>query len=143
MIYDCFFSYQNKDLEFVESIVCKLEKRGLTCWYAPRNVSGRYAKAIADGISHSKVFVLILNERSAVSEAVLNEVEIAHNISKSSDYANIQPLCIQKFDLNAIEFQEMMYYIRRFQFIYTEISLEVEKIADSIIKSQTVLLGKH
>lgn len=119
-----------------------MRKEDLLAGTPQRNVSGRYAKAIADGISHSKVFVLILNERSAVSEAVLSEVEIAHNISKSSNYANIQPLCIQKFDLSAIEFQEMMYYIRRFQFIYTEISLEVEKIADSIIKSQTVLLEK-
>lgn len=142
MIYDCFFSYQNKDLEFVESIVYELEQRGITCWYAPRNISGRYAKAIADGISHSKVFILILNERSATSEAVLNEVEIAHNVSKLSDYANIQPLCTKKIDYNAIEFQEMMYYIRRFQFINIDDTYETEKIADLIIKSQPELLEK-
>ena len=59
MIYDCFFSYQHEDLNLVESIVLELEKRKISCWYAPRNVSGRYAKAIADGISHSKVFILL------------------------------------------------------------------------------------
>ena len=95
MIYDCFFSYQNQDLQFVELLVNELENRGLSCWYAPRNVSGRYAKAIADGISHCRVFVLVLNDRSAVSEAVLNEVEMAHNISKTTNFATIQPLCVR------------------------------------------------
>ena len=63
MVYDCFFSYQNKDLHFVESLVNVLEKRGISCWYAPRNVRGRYAKAIADGIAHSSLFVLILKPK--------------------------------------------------------------------------------
>lgn len=142
MIYDCFFSYQNKDLHLVESIADELEKRGLSCWYAPRNISGRYAKAIAEGISHSRVFIIILNDRSAVSEAVLNEVEMAHNISKNSGFAIIQPLCTKQIDLNAPEFQEMMYYIRRLQFLNIEDSDEYANIADMIIKSQPQLLKK-
>ena len=93
MSYDCFFSYQHDDLALVEAIAARLEDKGLVCWYAPRNVKGRYAKAIAEGISNSKVFVLILNNRSAISEAVLNEVELAHNVSKTSPNAVIQPVC--------------------------------------------------
>ena len=120
----------------------ELENRGLSCWYAPRNVSGRYAKAIADGISHCRVFVLVLNDRSAVSEAVLNEVEMAHNISKTTNFATIQPLCTENMDLNDVRYQEMMYYIRRFQFVYAENTTEVERIADSLIKSQTELQNK-
>lgn len=140
MVYDCFFSYQNKDLNFVELIVAELEKRGLSCWYAPRNVTRKYAKAIAEGISHSKVFILVLNSRSAISEAVLNEVEMAHNISKNSGFAVIQPLCTDSIDLNATAYQEMMYYVRRLQFLNVENVDDFRIVADMIIKSQPLLL---
>ena len=140
MIFDCFFSYQHDDLDLVQSIVYQLEQWGLHCWYAPRNVKGRYAKAIADGISHSKVFILILNSRSAVSEAVLNEVEIAQNVSKSGAYAVIQPVCTEAFDFDAPEYQEVMYYIRRRHFIDADGITDATVIAQNIINSQPTLL---
>lgn len=143
MIFDCFFSYQHDDLNIVKAMVQKLEEKGLRCWYAPRNVQGRYAKAIAEGISHSKVFVVVLNARSAVSEAVLNEVEMAHNISKNGDFAVIQPVCTEAFDFDAAEYQEMMYYIRRRHFINTGPTIDFGELADSIIRSQPKLLGVH
>lgn len=139
MMYDCFFSYQNKDLKLVEAIVKELEKIGFSCWYAPRNIKGRYAKAIADGILHCKIFVLILNERSAVSEAVLNEVEMAHNIHKRNGNAIIQPVQTEDLDFNSIEFQEMMYYIRRLQFVNALNTNDVSTIADQIVQSQPLL----
>lgn len=136
VIFDCFFSYQHDDLELVKSIVKELEARNIICWYAPRNVKGKYAKAIVEGISHSKVFVLILNSRSAVSEAVLNEVEMAHNIGKNGDYAVIQPVCTESFDFNAPDYQEMMYYIRRSHFVDAEDGVGIGELAERIIKSQ-------
>lgn len=139
-MFDCFFSYQHEDLKIVESLVQKLEERGLLCWYAPRNVKGRYAKAIADGISHSKVFVLILNARSAKSEAVLNEVELAHNFEKNGNCAVIQPVCTEPFDYDGPDFQEMMYYIRRRHFVNAEDGSDFAELADRIIKAQSNLL---
>lgn len=139
MMYDCFISYQHEDIEFVRAIANELEKRDLVCWYAPRNVTGRYAKAIADGISHSKVFLLILNKRSAISEAVLNELEMAHNISKTSGCSKIQPICTDPMDFNLPEYQEIMYYIRRYQFIDAVDTTDIGKIADEIIHSQNQL----
>lgn len=139
MTFDCFLSYQHEDLSLVESIVEELEKRGLKCWYAPRNVRGRYAKAIADGINNSKVFVLILSRKSVVSEAVLNEVELAHNVSKSGPYAELQPVCIEELDLNAYDYQEMMYYIRRRQFVNAYLNNDPSAIADAIIKNNRCL----
>lgn len=118
MIFDCFVSYQHDDLEYVEKMVLKLETLGLKCWYAPRNVIGTYAKAITTAIHNSKVFLLILNSDSALSEHVLNEVEIAHNTYKKDGYACLQPICNKKFDFDDIRFQEMMYYIRRRQFVF-------------------------
>lgn len=117
MTFDFFFSYQHEDLPFVESLAAKLEEQGLKCWYAPRNATGRYARAITDAISSCKVFLLVLNHRSAVTSAVLNEVEFAHNISKNSPNAIIQPVCLEHLDLQNPEYREMMYYIQRMHFI--------------------------
>lgn len=139
MTYDCFFSYQHEDLRIVESVVQKLEEKGILCWYAPRNVKGKYAKAISDGIRHSKVFVLILNSRSAISSSVLNEVEMAHNYSQKEDCAIIQPVCTEALDFNAYEFEEMMYYIRRRHFINVADGIDFSELADKIIESQSVL----
>ncbi len=132
-MFDCFLSYQHDDLVFVETLAAELERRGLSCWYAPRNVSGSYAKAIADGIRQSQLFVLILNDRSAVSEAVLNEVELAHNHSKISGNAYIQPVCTQTLNLNDPKYEEMMYYIRRRHFISAGDPPNYGEITDAII----------
>lgn len=139
MMYDCFISHQHEDIEFVRAIANELEKRDLVCWYAPRNVTGKYAKAITDGISHSKVFLLILNKRSATSEDVLNELEMAHTISKTSGCSKIQPICTDHMDFNLPEYQEIMYYIRRYQFIDAVDTIDIGKIADEIIHSQNQL----
>ena len=140
MEYDCFFSYQHDDLSLIESIVEELEMKGLKCWYAPRNVTGRYAKAIAEGINSSKVFILVLNHRSATSEAVLNEIELAHNVSKNSPNAVIQPLCVEKIDMDAPEYQEIMYYIRRMHFINAYENESPATIAYNIIKTHEYLI---
>lgn len=142
MIYDCFISYQHEDISFVEKLVGALEAKGVICWYAPRNIVGRYGKAISYGISHSKVFLLVLNSRSAISEDVLNEVELAHNNEKISKYSVIQPLCIEKMNFEDPKYQEMMYYIRRRQFIMATDDEAIDSIADSITNSQLELKKK-
>ena len=43
---DFFVSYSYKDEAVVKGIVASLEAVGAKCWYAPRDVVGRYAKAI-------------------------------------------------------------------------------------------------
>ncbi len=132
-MFDCFLSYQHEDIGFVKKLVAELEKRGLTCWYAPRDVVGNYPKAIDDGIRQSQMFLLILNARSAVSEAVLNEVEIAHNVAKTSGNAYMQPVSTQALDLNDPQYAEVMYYIRRRHFIDAGDPPDYVATADAII----------
>ncbi|MBQ2920495.1 MAG: methyltransferase domain-containing protein [Oscillospiraceae bacterium] len=132
MIIDFFLSHQHEDLPFVASLAAKLEEHGLKCWYAPRNVNGKYARSIANGISNCKVFLLILNHRSAVSDAVLNEVELAHNVSKSSPYAIIQPICTENLNLYDPEYQEMLYYIQRMHFIHACDDTVTDAIVDEL-----------
>lgn len=116
--YDFFISYAHEDEEKIQSIVEVLEKKGLRCWYAPRDVMGRYAKAIVDAIENSKVFLVCLSKHSAISEHVLNEVEMVYNKMRTpGSTIIIEPLCLEDINMDSPEYDEMMYYIRRINFI--------------------------
>lgn len=142
MIFDCFISHHHDDIKYVEALTSELEKRGLTCWYAPRNIVGRYSKAIVEAINHSKVFLLILNSKSAVSEGVLEELELAHNVSKNSVYAEIQPVLTENLDLDDVKYQEVSLHIRRHQFAKAEHCSDFAEIADIILEKQPQLQKK-
>lgn len=139
--YDVFVSYSSKDISIVEDMVKELENRGVKCWYAPRNVMGRYAKAIVEAIENSKIFLLCLTKNSAVSEHVLNEVEMAYNKRKNSDTnIMIEPIFLEQLDLDNPEFDEIMYYIRRINFISPN-GFNGVSIAEEIVKKNSDFLN--
>jgi hypothetical protein len=74
-----FVSHSHQDAPAAELIVQALEKNGVTCWIAPRDVppGGSYAEAILNAIEGASCFVLIYSEHSNVSSHVLREVERA------------------------------------------------------------------
>ena len=133
---DFFISYSNNDKDIVDGIVASLESIGTTCWYAPRDVVGRYAKAIVNAIGNAKIFLLCLSKNAATSDHVLNEIELAYNKKKTSTDGNliIEPLCIEPIDLDAPEFDEIMYYIRRINFISPTNLTSANEIAKEIIQ---------
>jgi len=78
--YDIFISYSSVDAEVAFNLCEALEKQGVICWIAPRNVGvGAYANSIVKGIKNSKAMVLLFSSHSNESRAVLNEVETATN----------------------------------------------------------------
>src|SRR6266403_1465735 len=74
-----FVSHSHQDAPTAGLIVQALEKQGVTCWMAPRDVppGGSYAEAILNAIETASCFVLIYSEHSNVSSHVLREVERA------------------------------------------------------------------
>ena len=74
-----FVSHSHQDAPAAELIVQALEKQGVTCWLAPRDVppGGSYAESILNAIESASCFVLIYSEHSNVSSHVLREVERA------------------------------------------------------------------
>jgi TIR domain-containing protein len=74
-----FVSHSHQDAPGAELIVEALEKRGVTCWMAPRDVppGGSYAEAILNAIESASCFVLVYSQHSNVSSHVLREVERA------------------------------------------------------------------
>jgi TolB-like protein len=77
--HDVFVSYASQDAAVANSIVENLERRGLNCWIAPRNVApgSLYADEIVGAINDAKVVVLILSAHAVASPHVGKEIERA------------------------------------------------------------------
>ena len=78
---DVFISHSAADKKTADAICQSLEQAGLRCWIAPRNISpGRdYGEAIINGISSSRLMVLVLSRAANTSQQVKREVERAVN----------------------------------------------------------------
>jgi TolB-like protein len=74
-----FISYASQDVTIANSVVGALERDGIKCWIAPRDVvAGEfYADAIVHAIDAARALVLVLSQSSAASHHILREVERA------------------------------------------------------------------
>ena len=76
---DVFISYASQDAAVARIVVEALERTGVGCWIAPRDVTpgAFYADEIVHAIDAAKAIVLILSQNAADSQHVLREVERA------------------------------------------------------------------
>ena len=90
---DIFISHSSKNKQTADALVAALEKEGLPCWIAPRNIptGSNYGAAIAKGIRECKVLLLVFSEDSNNSDAVFREVQMAFDEKKE-----IIPVRIEK-----------------------------------------------
>jgi TolB-like protein len=74
-----FVSYASQDITVAAALVDALERHGVACWIAPRDVKAGalYADAIVRAISDAKALVLVLSANSVASAHVGKEVERA------------------------------------------------------------------
>jgi len=74
-----FVSYASNDAAVANALVEGLERHGLRCWIAPRDVSpgSLYADAIVRAINESTVLILVLSEHAIASAHVGRELERA------------------------------------------------------------------
>ena len=74
---DIFVSYASHDTTVANAIVETLERIGIRCWIAPRDVTpgSHYADGIMLAISRAKALVLILSASALASKHVGKEVE--------------------------------------------------------------------
>ena len=81
---EIFISYSTVDTVSAETVRNVLEKNGLSCWMAPRDIPGgsNYTKEIPIAIRNCKVFVLILSQNAQSSHWVLKELDSAVNCGK-------------------------------------------------------------
>lgn len=78
-LHDAFISHSSKDKLSADAVCSSLESRGIRCWVAPRDIApgANWGEAIIDGLSHSRVVILILSQHANVSPQVMREVERA------------------------------------------------------------------
>ncbi len=76
---DVFISYASQDAAVASAVVAALERQGLKCWIAPRDVTpgALYADEIIRSINGAKTLVLVLSENAVGSPHVGKEVERA------------------------------------------------------------------
>src|SRR6184192_3027433 len=74
-----FISYASQDAAVASALVEALERHGVRCWIAPRDVraGALYADAIVRAIGGAKAFVLVLSESAIASSHVGKEIERA------------------------------------------------------------------
>ena len=82
--FSAFISHSSADAQAAEQIVDALERRGLSCWVAPRNLSPgtEYGEGLIQGIRQSKCFILLLSTSANLSPHVRREVERAASLGK-------------------------------------------------------------
>jgi TolB-like protein len=76
---DVFISYASQDAAVANAVVVALERDGMKCWIAPRDVTpgAFYADAIVHAIDASSTVVLITSKSAAASPHILREIERA------------------------------------------------------------------
>jgi hypothetical protein len=79
LAHDVFISYSSKDKTTADAICAVLERDGIRCWIAPRDVTPGHdwAESIIQAIHGSKAFILLFSGFSNASGQIKREVERA------------------------------------------------------------------
>lgn len=128
MAYDVFISYSSKDKTTADAVCGTLEKQGIRCWIAPRDVppGKSWPAAIVHAIRNSKVFVLVFSDVSNKSKQVTSEVGEA--------FDNGIPIIPLRID-DVVPSQEMGYYIKTIHWLDAmtpPMERHLNKLTDSV-----------
>jgi TIR domain len=79
-----FVSHVTEDRAAATQVVDELERRGVRCWIAPRNVrpGGTFDDDIADAIESCRAMLLIFSSQCNESEYIRREITVAGNANK-------------------------------------------------------------
>ena len=79
MAHDVFISYSSKDKVIADALTANLEKNGIRCWIAPRDIlpGQNWGESIIGAIHGSKLLVLVLSSNSNKSSQIVRELERA------------------------------------------------------------------
>lgn len=126
---EVFISYHtDSSADTVKKICAALEGVGVTCWYAPRDVSGNYAQSIVQAIRNCKVFLLLLNEHSGMSAHVMNELNCAFDRFKDDKNFALLPFRIGECTLS----DDLYYYIGRIHIMDGSLPPEMMRIRELV-----------
>lgn len=129
--YDAFISYRTTDQKAAMEIVAELERSGVKCWIAPRNIRpGReYGDEIIAGIKNSKTLIVIISSQSIHSRHVRAEVERAISLGHK-----VFPVRIENVDIG----QSLEFFLSSVQWtdVFDDLGgVEIEKLISTILTS--------
>ncbi len=92
--FDVFVSYASEEVDYARALVDHLERDGLRCWIAPRDIAlGReYPSEIVKGLRLAKALVVILSRNSRESRHVRAEVERAVNLDHTIYWLRVEEI---------------------------------------------------
>jgi len=113
MEFDAFISYSSTDKTAAFAVCAVLERAGIRCWIAPRDITpgGEYGAAIIDAIEQCRVMVLIFSSSANNSRQISREIERA--VSKSVPVVpvrieNVVPTKSMEYFLGAIHWLDAL-----------------------------------
>src|SRR5437868_4402632 len=79
MGHDVFISHSSKDKLAADAVCAALERSGVRCWVAPRDIlpGANWATSINKGVAESRMMVLIFSRHAQGSPHIRREVERA------------------------------------------------------------------
>ena len=92
--YDIFVSYSSKQADYAHALVDRLEKGGIRCWIAPRDIlpGKEYPSEIARGLREAKALVLLLSHSAQSSRFVRAEIERAMHLDHAIFWLRLEDI---------------------------------------------------
>ena len=113
MSFDVFISYAHQDKPIAYAACAIVEKTGIRCWIAPRDIAPgeEYAAALSEALESCKAFVLIFSGRANESPHIKREVERA--VSRGVPLIpvrieDIEPNAALKFFVSSVHWLDAM-----------------------------------
>ena len=131
-----FLSFASADAELAHRAVNALERAGIPCWIADRDieVSTSYPAAIGAAIKNSAGVLLLLTGTSNASPHVLREVELAFNARKP-----IAPVRLAQVTPSP----DLQYFLSTSQWLDAGTAFDDEDIAKIEPVLREILAGRH
>jgi len=92
MAHDVFISYSNVDKAVADATCATLERAGIRCWIAPRDIAtgADWGGAIVNAIDNTRVTILIFSAKANTSPQIRREVERSISVG-----ATVMPIRIE------------------------------------------------
>lgn len=133
---EVFISYHtDSSADVVRKICTTLESAGVSCWYASRNCGSNYASSIVQAIRDCRVFLLILNKYSNMSQHVLNEINCAFDRFKNGENIVLLPYRVDDCTLS----DDIYYYLGRIHIMNGSLPPEVTRLQELLDRIFMVL----
>ncbi len=136
---DVFISYHTSTAaDHVHKIAAALEGAGISCWYAPRDCAPQFAEEIVRAIRSCRVFLLLLNTGSNVSEHCKNEIKCAFDHFVETKDIVLLPFRLDQCTLS----EEVYYYLTRIHIMDGTLPPELQRIRELVDRIR-ILLNKE